>query len=696
MAAKTEAKAKLRASAPVPVARRKAKGVGVLLLCCAALIVLVVAAYGNSLSNGFVWDDHQQIVLNENLRPSTSLSRLFTTDTRFDSHSQSLQGVDYRPLQMFTYRIVFSAFGPQAEPFHVVSLLFTIACALAAFFLAQRLLDRWQLAFATAALFALYPIHTEATDWIAALPELGCTLFLLVAFGLYLRARDAAAKRVLFLTLSSLSFFLALLWKETAIVFPLLIVAAELLLPAASTGKQANKIRNIISRVGPSLITLAVYFGIRFTALGGLESGRRDWLLNPLQFALSDLWLLVQYIGKLILPLNLNAYVTFHPIRSLADPRAFGSLAFVVALIAAFVFLVRRAGPPKKRQESPTGALSLALFGLAWTLITLLPAMNLSALGRNAFTERYLYLPSFGFCILLVVIAGALLDRVPEYPRRYAAPALLALVLLGFFWITVLRNPDWKDDATLFSTTLAQSPDAPFVRVMVGSAQSNDPAHATDAEQNFRAAIQLANAELPPDRPDAVTASRGLAWIEANRGDLQQSLALLDSAAAIDPTDADTDGERGLILLRAGQPAQAAPLLERALAAEPNNENVLSALGLLSRDGGHDPARAVSLFERALAAHAGEDDFAASQHNNLAAAYADLNNWQSAIAQEREAIRILPTDPEFHVNLAGALASTGHPEEARAEAMAALQLSPNDPAAHSLLDELDQRFGSPH
>jgi tetratricopeptide (TPR) repeat protein len=693
MARQPQAKAKLRSAPQAPPSRPGKPAAPVLLFCCAALALLLAAAYANSLSNGFVWDDHQQIVLNENLRPSAPLARLVTTDTRFTSHSQSLQGVDYRPLQMLTYRLVLDVFGPNPEAFHAISLLFTIACALSAFFLALRLFGRWQPAFAAASLFALYPIHTEATDWIAALPELGCTLFLLIAFALHLRARDASSRLrsrcIMRLSLSCGSFFLALLWKETAVVFPLILVAAELLRPAASPVPPRTRTRRRLLAVASSLATLAVYFAIRFVALGGLESGRRDWQLNPLQFALNDLWLLLQYLGKLALPINLNAYVTFHPIRSIADPRAVAALAVSAALLGALVLLFRRAGSSKPDSVATPSTPPVALFGVAWTLIALLPALNLSALGRNALAERYVFLPSFGVCILVVAVARTLLARAPAATRRYAGPATLALVLLAFFVETFNRNPDWQDDASLFGATLVQSPDAPFVRLMVASAQSNDSIHAPDAEQNFRAAIQLANAERPPDRPDAVTASRGLAWIEANRGNLPQALALLDSAAAIDPADADTDGERGLILLRAGQPAQAAPLLQRALAAEPDNENVLSALGLLAREANHDPARSISFFQRALAVHPGEDDFAASQHNNLAAAYSDLGNWQAAIAQEHEAIRILPTDAEFHVNLAGALAESGHPAEARTEAEAALQLSPNDPAALSLLAELD-------
>lgn len=707
MSQRAAVKSKHRAAVGKPATERVGTGKGVLWLCCAALAVLLAAAYANSLSNGFVWDDHQQIVLNENLRAESPLARIFTADVRFDSHSQSLQGVDYRPLQMLTYRLVLGSFGTSANAFHAVSLGLTIACAIAAFFLALRLLGTWQRAFAAAALFALYPVHTEATDWIAALPELGCTLFVLLAMLAYLRSRAVGSKRAWWSVASALSFFIALLWKETAIVFPLLLIAAEWLLPSSrarddeggsGTSEQGATVRRIALAVAPSVLAAVVYLGVRWVVLGGLEAGRRDWQLNPLTFALNDLWLLAEYAGKLIVPFPLNAYVLLHPIRSIGDARALGGLAFFVAAIAVVVWLLRLRSATQETAKAEsaknTSATSLLLFGAAWTLISLLPAMNLSALGRNALAERYLFLPSFGFCVLLVRLASMVVDRLPQSTRRYAAGGALAVVLVAFFAATVARNPEWKDDATLFGATLAQSPEAPFVRVMVATAQSHDATHASEAEENFRVALANAKAEVPQDRPDAVTASRGLAWSYANHGQIQQALDLLDAAAAMDPTDADTDGERGLILLRAGQPAMAAPLLERAAEAEPNNENVLSALGLLARDGSHDPARAVALFQRALAAHAGEDDFAASQHNNLAAAYADLGNWEAAIAQEREAVRILPSDPEFHVNLAGALASSGHVAEARMEAQTALQLSPNDPAAMSLLRELTERFGA--
>ena len=197
--------------------------------------------------------------------------------------------------------------------------------------------------------------------------------------------------------------------------------------------------------------------------------------------------------------------------------------------------------------------------------------------------------------------------------------------------------------------------------------------------------------QTPPDRLDAVTAYRGLAWIDADRSQYPQALALLARAAEIDPTDADMDGEKGRILALSGDGLAAMPLLQRALAAEPENENVLSALGLVMRNDLHNPAKAAGFFEQAIAVHGTDDDFAASQHSNLGTAYADLGNFPAATEQFREAVRILPSDPLFHVNLASALAAQGRMTEALSEAQAAVQIAPDNPAARSVLSDIQQQ-----
>jgi len=661
---KTEARKSAAKRAQKPSARGlsapgfAAPGLKHFLFAAIALCGLVAIGYGNSVGDGFVWDDHRQIVMNPAVQPGAHLWPLMTTDARFANFDPTNQTTVYRPLQMLTYRAVFAVFGARPAAFHVCSVAFAMAGALAAFWLFWLLTRRLPLAFAAAALFAVYPVHTEAVDWIAALPDLGCGLFFVLAFALYLARRT---------WLSVAAFAIALLWKETALVFPALLAAYVLLQPSGS------RLRDAIKESAAYWAVVAVYLGLRAAILGSISHSPRSWLLNPIQFLLSVGQLMLSYWVKLALPARLNAYYVFHPIRSPGDAR----VLLVVALLGcagAAVYFLRRS--------------ILAVFAIAWVMLTLLPALNLNALGRNAFAERYLYLPSVGFCLLLALAGGWLLGRAPERARTLAGAAALVAMVAAFTAETVGRNPDWRDDATLFAATLPAAQDSPFVHVMVAGTQSDNRAEGPFAEQNYLDAIDLAKRETPPDRLDAVVAYQGLASIYAERGQFDRALAELAQARALAPNNPDADGEEGIILAQAGRGKEAEPLLERALEQQPRNENILSALGMIARDDRHDLARAASLFSQAIAVHTEADGFSASAHNNLGVVFGDQDNYPAAIEQFRQATAIDPQDPEFHMNLASSLAATGRISEARAEAETALKMAPNDPTIRDLVARL--------
>ncbi len=119
--------------------------------------------------------------------------------------------------------------------------------------------------------------------------------------------------------------------------------------------------------------------------------------------------------------------------------------------------------------------------------------------------------------------------------RKPAAISILVIAVSASAVATIQRNPDWKDDKTLFTQTLSQSPNAPFVRIMVASIQSDESAGPSDAEQNYLQAIALAKQETPPDRLDLVAAYKGLASLYADRSDNQRALQMLASAREIAP-----------------------------------------------------------------------------------------------------------------------------------------------------------------
>jgi protein O-mannosyl-transferase len=667
-------------------------------LAVAALSALVLIAYSSSLSNGFVWDDNQQIVMNPDLRPGAPWSHLFSADVWGYKHRDQPGHTNYyRPLQMASYRLTADWFGLQPQYLHILSLLFALAAVLAAFTVYLKLTRRLAVAFSAAALFAVHPVHTEAVDWISALPELGCATFVLISFSLFLSVRApnsdrTATRQVLpfqwtLFALSLLAFAAALLWKETAMVLPVIIAASALCLEPASASNFSKRLLSSVKLSVPFLSVLTIYLVLRFRMLGSLTVRQRIWGLTNFQVVLNAFHLLTLYWWKLIAPLHLNAYYVFSPVRSIADSRAIVGILFLTIACAAIGYALSRA--------------PLIAFAALWVFITLLPVMNIYALGRNVFAERYLYLPSVGFCLLAALIVASAVTRLPQrFPEKLRTPLsalLLAAVVAWFSAETFARNPDWHDDATLFHKTLDVSPDAPFVHFMVATAESDNtsPAESQSAGAHYLQAIALARDENPPDSLDLARSLEGLASLYSDRGDYPRALQVLHQWRDILPNDApnapELDAEEGLILLKSGRWQEAEPLLTRAFAAHPQDENVLNALGLLAWQNKRRLDEAVNYFARALAIHTAKDDFQASLHNNLGGVYGDLQQFPLAVAQFESATAISPQDAEYHTNLAIALAEMNRYDEAAVEINIALRIAPDYPPARAVLQRLQHR-----
>jgi len=649
----------------------------------ALLCILAIAAYANTISNGFVWDDHEQVVMNSSLQPGTPFLHLLAAHIwGFTRKGVGEQVNYYRPMQMVTYRLTADLFGFDARAFHAVNLAFHVIVVLIALALFYTLTGRKSLAFAAAALFAVHPIHAEAVDWIAALPDIGCTAFFLLALLFFVLARGQTSpprpieppRRVhhLFFAASYAAFATALLWKETAIVLPLIVMAYVFCL--AEDTAPVRRIGDALKVSLPYWCILGLYLLLRLRVLGFIVTRQRNWILSRFEFGLTALNLTSAYCWKLLAPVHFNAYYVFVPVRTLQDPRAIMAILFLILAGGAIVYWLRRA--------------PFASFAALWVFITLIPVLNVYAVGRNVFAERYLYLPSVGFCFLMVLVAALVARALPVRFRSFAAALALAAVLLLLAAQTIARNLVWKDDSTLFTRTLESSPNAPFVQNMVAAVQPNNAVGQDAAESHYLQAISLAESEAPPNRLEMAIAGEGLASIYAARGDFDRALRALAQVRVADPEDPEVDGEEGLILTQAGRWTQAEAALRRAVAISPNDANVLNALGLIAwqHDGHLDEAAAY--FSRALDVHTEADDFNASLHSNLGAVYGQKERFPDAIAEFKIAVQISPNDPEYLTNLATAFRAVGRIDDARRALQAALAAAPDYNAARIALEQI--------
>ena len=466
------------------------------------LALIAVAVYANSLGNGFVGDDKQQLLQN----PIVTGHRIGAAFGSGVWAFRGIQGNYYRPLQFLVYMLLYGLFGFQPFGFHLFFLLLHAANTVLVYFLTDRLTLRPRVAAVAAFLFAVHPIHTEVVDWVAALPDLLVTTA--VILGVWIFARQKGTPHGRQIAGHCALYLAALSSKETGIVLLPLYAGFEWIL----LGRRWRGLRANAGLYGAMAGTLAVYLGARWAALGGLAPAQQTFYrLSPPEFAGSVVVIAAQYLGRLVWPGRLNYFHVFHPTIGIT-PGLLISLAALAGLaVAAFSRFTPR-------------VVSFAVF---WMALALAPALNLTGVGQNVFAERYLYLPSVGFACI-AALAWAWCDS--RQPRLAIAAG--TLVVCAAAWQTIARNSDWHDDFTLLSMTVQQSPSAGILHNnLAGAYVDRDDLDGALAEE--RLAVQF--------EPRSAPFHKNLGLLLMAR-DPRAAIPQFEEAQALDPADGSLGG----------------------------------------------------------------------------------------------------------------------------------------------------------
>uniref|UniRef100_A0A8C3WSZ2 dolichyl-phosphate-mannose--protein mannosyltransferase n=1 Tax=Catagonus wagneri TaxID=51154 RepID=A0A8C3WSZ2_9CETA len=183
--------------------------------------------YGRSLQGEFVHDDVWAIVNNPDVRPGAPLRwGIFSNDFWGKGMAENTSHKSYRPLCVLTFKLNIFLTGMNPFYFHAVNVILHCLVTLVLMYTCDKTVFKNRgLAFVTALLFAVHPVHTEAVAGIVGRADvLACLLFLL-AFLSYNRSVDQCHAGECFSPTASpffllLSLFLgtcAMLVKETGI-----------------------------------------------------------------------------------------------------------------------------------------------------------------------------------------------------------------------------------------------------------------------------------------------------------------------------------------------------------------------------------------------------------------------------------------------------------------------------------------------
>jgi Flp pilus assembly protein TadD len=404
----------------------------------AVLLGALVAAlaYIQDVRYDFILDDVPLILLNDTITSLRNWKSAFVTQI-FAANSptapQAIAAVHYRPVYKLWQMLNEQLFGSSLPWWHITSLLLHVGVIFLVYQLGVKLLkERWTAALA-ALIFAFHPIHVESVTYVTASTDLLVTIFALISFLAYFRFREEDGSRI-YLIVSVLAAALSMMSKETAVMFPWLLVAYEALreVPAGTQRVWKRYIWTL-----PFFAVVGAYVTVR-TLIFGLNSGpgpggsRIAALLDiPLVFLV--------YLRNLFWPFRLSF---FYPAEWGSQWTVLKGAAFILVMVAA-IFLWRRY---RDRRE--------VRLQLLWAAILLVPAV----LGVYTFVredwvhDRHMYLTSVPVCLIL---AALLTDtRLPAKASATVSSMILTLLLIA----TAVYVPAFSDNTTIYASALRVAP----------------------------------------------------------------------------------------------------------------------------------------------------------------------------------------------------------------------------------------------
>ncbi|MCG3176586.1 MAG: hypothetical protein MOGMAGMI_01544 [Candidatus Omnitrophica bacterium] len=177
------------------------------------IVVLGLVAYGSSLSFGFLSDDY--LILRHFLIRDESVWTLWWP-------------MFVRPLTASTWLADIRLCGPWAPGHHLTNLVLHLIVAAVLYGLARRLYPGSRgAALLSASLFVVLPVHSEAVSWITGRCDVLAALWGTAGYWAYVVYRETGRRR--YETVCATIFVLFLFTKESAVAFPLVLAAHDVL-----------------------------------------------------------------------------------------------------------------------------------------------------------------------------------------------------------------------------------------------------------------------------------------------------------------------------------------------------------------------------------------------------------------------------------------------------------------------------------
>lgn len=632
----------------------------VLILSC------VFLAYFNTLNNPFIWDDDALVVKNPLIKEPHFYKKAFTSDLYYGISSASNF---YRPMQTLSY--IWDYYFCQLDPkgYHLTNIFLQSIVSFLVFLLAHTLFNQTAIPAATALLFAVSPIHTEAVSYISGRAEMLMGVFLLSSLLIFIKSLDRQIKfKIFFISLSLLLFVLGLLSKELSVVFPLAILAYLFYF-------KRERIASL-----PFFLISGVYIILRLSVFQFMTLRPPALAKFPLLIRLTVLpKVIFTYLKLLFLPLGL------HMSRELVRPVSFFGI-FIAWFLLGLLFLICVYILKYKEERK------IISFLFAWSLIFLLPQSGIFPI--NAFvSEHFIYLPSISF------FAGLSYLLFKFLRKRLLMPSFI-LILVSYGLFTYARNLEWRNPQVFFKRIIQFSPDSFQAYNNLGLEYEKEGKFA-EAVECYQKALKI--------MPDLLEAHSNLANIYFKLGrfnDAEKEYLVVEKTAP-GIKAGEVQNNIGALYEMQGRFDLALARYKRALNLDPSLKfSHFNIARLYLAKGNLNMAREEilnSLSERntGLQKYAPAlkitSDFLKEQkniscastfYNDLGVKFAQERLFDESILSFRRSIELTPAYADAHFNLGLAYLNKGLQRGAALEFKSALKLNPSFQRAKELLSEI--------
>lgn len=404
-----------------------------------SITILCFIIFGNGIKGDFVYDDIWVIQSNPTLENISSVPGQLISPYHYSQPETGL----YRPLTLISYSVNY-IFGKSPAGFHAVNILLHAVNVFLIFLLVFSLFKSKLLAFITAGIFMVLPIHTEAVSFISGRSDLlAFTFSLLTLLSVYYKRY----------WLGSVVFLLALLAKESAIgIIPVIFLMQVFL----NKERFSSAFRNSLKFIPAG----AIYIILRWVALGGnFLANDANNIYNPLKFTdvfsrlFTALKVMLMYFSKTLVPLNLTADYSYNQISLIKTPLNFYIVLGVLMIICFAYFAFS-----KKTRETPLGFASL-FFISSYLIVSnfIFPIGTIMA-------ERIFYMSSMAICLMIAVIFDYLINR--GFKNLWIGILILVAIIFGV--INIGRNRVWLSEEALYKDMVMRSPLSAHAKTNLG------------------------------------------------------------------------------------------------------------------------------------------------------------------------------------------------------------------------------------